>query len=272
MKEYVKYYVFSLIVLCLCACNEGKNEKVADENYDIVSFATINLHDTTSFLLTRDDICNISVDMEITYPKMYVNKEKTEVLQRLFSTLVLGVSADSVSLATAFPQCMENLILRYKSVDGNYDEDVYEFDYDVMTDCKLSMKTYPIYNMSGLLGFCKVESVEVNGEQPLVRHFYYAFDLKKLCRIELTDLFSEENNSKVAEMLKDKLRTEVNVANDDELVDMGYYNIDNIEVVDNFYVTTDSIIWNYLPRELSVLDEVRISLGRNELDILSYNN
>lgn len=272
MKDGVKYCVFSLIVLCLCACSEGKNEKVAEVNCDTVSLATINLHDTTSFLVLGGKMCEISADMAISYPKMYVDKEKTEILQRLFSTIILGVSADSVSLATAFPQCMENLIARYKGIDDNYNEEIGEFDYEVMTDCKLSVKTYPMYNNAGLLGFCKEESAIVNGEYPLVRHFYYAFDLNKLCRIELSDLFSEENSSKVAEMMKDKLRADFNVLNDDELANMGYYNFDNIEPVDNFYVTTDSIIWNFLPRELSVMDEVRISLGRENIEMLSNNN
>lgn len=272
MKGGVKYCVFSLIVLCLCACSEGKNEIVAEVKCDTVSLATINLHDTTSFLVPGGETCKIMADMEISYPKMYVDKERTEALQRLFSTMVLGVPSDSVSLATAFPQCMENMIARYKGIDGNYDEENGEFDYDVMTDCELSVKTYPMYNNCGLLGFCKEESAVVNGEQPSVRHYYYAFDLNKLCRIELTDLFSEENSGKVAEMLKEKLRVDMNVASDDELADMGYYNFDNIEPVDNFYVTKDSIVWTFLPRELSVKDEVRISLERKEIEMLSSNN
>ena len=59
--------------------------------------------------------------------------------------------------------------------------------------------------------------------------------------------------------------------NDGELVDLGFYNIDNLEANDNFYVTNDSVVWNYLPRELSVFDEVQIALSRKDITMLTEN-
>lgn len=272
MKKVIYCYAFSLIMLCLCACSEGKSESYAVIVGDTVSLATISLHDTTSYMIGTDERCGISADVVISYPKLYVDKDKTETLQRLFSTSVLGVSSDSASLATAFPQYLENLIARYKENDGNFDEETLEPDYEVMTDCKLTVRTYPVYNAGGLLGFCKEETAVINVGEPSTRHFYYAFDLSNPARIELSDLFPDEYSGKVAEMLKAKLRADMNVTSGDELADMGYYNYDNIVAGDNFYVTGDSIIWNFLPRELSVLEEVRISLSKSAIEMLSNNN
>lgn len=274
MKKIIRCYAFSLIVLSLCACSEGSNyKKTVVEDCDSVMFATIRLCDTTNCPIGNDKECVITANVEISYPKKYVNKEKTDALQQLFSTSVLGVPSDSVSLATAFPQCLENMIARYEEFDSeHYDDEMLEIDYDIMTDCKLMLKIYPVYNAKGLLGFCKQETVIVNDEKPMIGHYYYAFDLTKLHRIELSDLFPEENNEKVSNLLKNKLRDDKNVMNDDELVEMGYYNFENLMAVDNFYVTSDSVIWNFLPRELSVVEEVRISLDRSAIKMLSNNN
>ena len=48
-------------------------------------------------------------------------------------------------------------------------------------------------------------------------------------------------------------------------------NLDNLEANDNFYVTNDSVVWNYLPRELSVFDEVQIALSRKDITMLTEN-
>ncbi len=273
MKKNIKYYAYSLIMLCLCACSEGKNNTIKTEvNCDSVSFATISLHDTINYAIGNDENCHISANVILSYPKMYVNKERTDVLQELFASSVLGITEDSITLATAFPQYKDKLIARYKESEENYDTDVIELDYDLMTDCRLSVKTFPVYNRGGLLCFCKQETAVINGKKPSVRHYYYAFDLNKMRQIGLSDLFQPENNDKVVELLKDKFRYDMNVSSNDELAYMGYYNFDNMVLTENFYITSDSIVWNYLPRELSVLDEVRISLSRNAIELLSDNN
>lgn len=89
--------------------------------------------------------------------------------------------------------------------------------------------------------------------------------------MSFVDLVGEENVGDMIELLKAKLRSDVNAKNDDELVDLGFYNIDNLEANDNFYVTNDSVVWNYLPRELSVFDEVQIALSRKDITMLTEN-
>jgi hypothetical protein len=121
------------------------------------------------------------------------------------------------------------------------------------------------------LSIGKEETVVINDKEPRVRHLYSTYNLEKMEKMSFVDLVGEENVGDMIELLKAKLRSDVNAKNDDELVDLGFYNIDNLEANDNFYVTNDSVVWNYLPRELSVFDEVQIALSRKDITMLTEN-
>ena len=122
-----------------------------------------------------------------------------------------------------------------------------------------------------MLSIGKEETVVINDKEPRVRHLYSTYNLEKMEKMSFVYLVGEENVGDMIELLKAKLRSDVNAKNDDELVDLGFYNIDNLEANDNFYVTNDSVVWNYLPRELSVFDEVQIALSRKDITMLTEN-
>ena len=264
MKQAI-WGALSLIMICLYGCTGGKTESRIMVDGDTVAMATISLHDTASYLITDNKKCNISADVEITYPKYYKDNENTEKLQKIYATSVLNILSDSVSLASAFPEFVENLINQYKENVNEDTEESLEVDYEPMKDCKLQVKIYPVYNAGGILSICKEEVAIIDEAAPARLHFYNVFNLSEMKKLETSNLFPEESFNQVVEALKTKLRSDLNVANDDELADMGYYNFDNLKVSENFYLTADSIVWIFLPRELSVLDEVRISLSKNEI-------
>lgn len=266
MKKRMFFSALALIMICLCGCSNGKSEKNIKVVGDTVAMATINLHDTMNYSIVDGKKCHISADVEITYPKTYIDNEKTEQLQKLYTTNVLNVLSDSVSLASAFPHYVDDLINQYKENGVDIADGDIEIDYEPMTDCKLQVRIYPVYNTEGLLSVCKEEIALVDDKLPAKRHFYYVFNLFEMDKLEISDIYTEEVINQVAELLKNKLRRDLNVVSDDELADLGYYNFDNLTVSENFYLTSDSIVWNFHPWELSVLEEVRISLSRSEID------
>lgn len=265
MMRQILWSALSLIMICLYGCTGGKTENSIMVVGDTVAMATISLHDTASYFITDNKKCNISADVEITYPKYYKDKECTEKLQKMYSTNILNIISDSVSLASAFPEFVDNLINQYKESSTEVVEGVIESDYEPMSECNLQVKIYPVYNACGTLSICKEEVALIDDNTPARLHFYNVFNLPEMKKLETSDIFPEEALSQVIEALKTKLRSDLNVANDDELADMGYYNFDNLKVSENFYLTADSIVWNFLPRELSVLEEVKISLGKKDI-------
>lgn len=254
--------VVLLILAHLCSCNGNAVDNHAMET-DTVSLAKISMFDTASYAITEAEECKVRADVEITYPKQYAGEAKTEALQHLFAHEVLEVVADTVTLASAFPEYVENLIRRYEveAVDSSY----IEADYEPVVKCGLVVKIYSIYNDKGIVCFGKNENITINDNNPSDNHFFYVFDLISMRKVELSDLFSDENLTQITELLKNQLRIDNSVENDDELADMGYFNFDNMVVNKNFYITSDGITWNFLPRELSVFEEVEITLDFNSI-------
>lgn len=262
MVKNALYYVLALIITCLCACSDGKTDNF-NVGKDTVSLARISLTDTVGYMLSEKDSCKISANVEITYPTLFVDKNRTEVLQRIFAEKVLEVLADTLSLASAFPVYVEKLVGRYESVTiEEYQE---EPDYEPVKNCVLNVKISAIYNGGGIVCFERIETSRLDDSEPETRSDYYMVDLTQFKRIGVLDLFAEEDLLHVEDMLKACLRANAGVESDDDLVDLGYYNIDNMGVNNNFYIDAEGITWCYPPRELSVLEEVKISLDYDML-------
>ena len=58
-----------------------------------------------------------------------------------------------------------------------------------------------------------------------------------------------------------------NVKTAEQLIDLGYYNIDNLVVSRNFYFDENGINWSFLPNELAVyaLGEPKVRLDFEEV-------
>ncbi len=260
MKKLLFCSVLLLIMICLYSCGYSKSESKPIVFGDTVVLAKISLHDTASYSIVESERCQIAADVDIVFPKFYMGEEKTAALQREFSKYVLGMEADTMTLASAFPEYVDILVERYK-VDAISDIKDIEVDYEPVSSCALTVKIYAMFNSGGIICFCNEEIAEINEKDSIDRHFYYVFDLSTMKRVRLEDLIAEEYNDRVTELLKNKLRTENDVLNDDELADRGFYNFDNMTVNRNFYVTAEGITWGFLPRELAVSEEVQVSLS-----------
>lgn len=267
MRKLVYIGALALIAICLYACNDKKHiNDAAVECVDTIEVSTIKVCDSLSYVAGAE-VCNITTQVEFVYPKFYLSNEKTNELQGLYTLSVLDIQADSISLATAFPMFVEYLMNSYKEVNISFDEDNFEGDYELIKNCDVDVKITICYNRGALFSVCKKEVAIINGASPQVRHIYSTYNLTEMKRVTFAELVGEENVVSVIELLKAKLRNDTNAKNDEELADMGFYNIDNLGGNDNFYLTNDSVVWNYLPRELSVFEEVRISLSREEIGL-----
>lgn len=250
-------------MLGMVGCS-GINKKKQLVAKDSVSLAKIDLNDSTSYYLNGSDKCRIYASVVMSYPSFYKDKEKTEQLQKLFLQSVLDIPSDSTTLASAFPQFLDNQLNVYKNNNASIGDDN-EVDYEPVYKYFSKLRINAPYNSNGLVCFCKEVVTEKNDRVTTTRHYYYMFNLEDMSRIELTNLFSEEQIGDIGEMLKDKLRKDLNVENDDQLNDLGYFNFDNLVANNNFYISNDGITWVYLPRELSVIDEVKITLSYESL-------
>ena len=75
----------------------------------------------------------------------------------------------------------------------------------------------------------------------------------------------------VTHLLRARLLEQNKATSNDQLNDMGYFNVDNLSVTRNFYFDDNGITWSYLPSQLAVdaIGEPQIALTYEQLTPLA---
>ena len=262
MKKLVFGIFCYLFLASLCACGDGKSESLTKESRDTVAMTTIMISDSLCFDLNDNVKKVVWADAHITYPILFMDRENTDGLQHLFSNEVLYVNSDTLSLASAFPFYL--LQLMTDVADSGFDvNQVGENTVD--SECKVKVKIHPIYNDGLYLSYCKEQELISSDTKSSLKE-YFVLGLNDMKKLELFDIYDLRDLAIVKTMLKDKLYNIYNVKSDDELSDLGFYKIYDIEVGENFYLTQDSVIWNYNQHELSIFGDVSVSLSRVDIE------
>ena len=195
-------------------------------------------------------------------------------LQRLFAAFVLE-SGDSLSLQEAMRQVVANSMHQYDFMDEPLDDEVTVGDKTSATlQYATSTRITPIYNKNGVVTFERVDVVKKNDKVSSVTHRYYSFDIESMTCIDVNRLFRDDAMADVCQLLKQQLLKQNNANGNEQLNDMGYFNVENITVSRNFYFDDEGVTWSYLPNELAVeaIGEPKISIPYSELSDLLCDN
>ena len=255
-----------LISSCL---HKGTNSQSDGE--PAVEVRSQHLSDTSSFALANGDRCTIIAEATIEYPYVDADGLPVDTIQRLFASYVLE-SGDSLSLNEAMQQVVANSMHQYDFMEEPNGDDVAleaaEVDGQYTLKYATSTRVTPIYNQHGVVTFERVDVVKKNDKVSLVTHRYYSFDVTSQSYIDVNNLFRDDAVADVCQLLKRQLMTQNNVSGNEQLNDLGYFNVDNITVTRNFYFTKDGVIWSYLPNELAVeaVGEPKITIPYGDLE------
>lgn len=233
---------------------------------DSVVIKKVVVADTSSFALTAGGQCAVNVMANINYPDYYVDADATGQLRQLFARYVLN-AADTIDFNDAFTAYVKTVLAQYgisedETIDHVESDYVSVYSYDNNTDIGV------VYNGNNVLGICRAEEVKKNGATTMLTHRYYNFDLKNMTLIGVDNLFSEAVIDDVAQMIKEKLMKQNNVKSEEDLINLGFFNLDNLKVTDNFYFTDNSVVWSYVPYEIALysVGETEVELSFDEID------
>ena len=243
--------LISLIVSAMTACGNGAGGNA--NGADTVTFATKRVSDTTRFVKANGMKCEIIADATVNYPKRFGDKATTAKLQQLFAALIVD-GGDTLRLDDAIQAMVANSLHQLDTPDGQAAvEPVDETDDSTPIFSYHTVATVNVhYNANHLLTLCKVFVVKKNDRVTSVTHTYYNIDLDKMAVIDLHTLLRDDALTDVTQALCARLLEQNKVANNDELNDLGYFNIDNLAVSSNFYIDPKGVTWSYLPSELAV--------------------
>jgi hypothetical protein len=235
----------------LFSCNKSGKADGGDAK-PAVTVKSQRLNDSSSFTLSNGERCTIVADATIDYPVNAGEGVAVDSLQRLFAAYVLE-SGDTLSLQDAMRQVVTNSMHQYDfMVEPVSEDELAENDGMATLKYATSTRVTPIYNKNGVVTFERVDVVKKNDKVTSVTHRYYSFDVETQTYIDLNRLFRDDAVADVCQLLKQQLLKQNNATGNEQLNDLGYFNVENISVTRNFYFDDKGVTWSYLPNELAV--------------------
>jgi len=267
--KVLSFFILLSITMLLFSCDKSGMGKGGDGMPSVI-VKSQHLSDTSAFTMSNGERCTIVADATIDYPVSMAEGVVLDTLQRLFAAYVLE-SGDTLTLSEAMRQVVANSMHQYDFMAEPVNNDVAvevgeEADLNTLKYAT-STRVSPIYNKNGVVTFERVDVVKKNDKVASVTHHYYSFDVEAQAYIELSHLFRDDAVADVCQLLKQQLLKQNNAAGNEQLNDLGYYNVENITVTRNFYFDDNGITWSYLPNELAVeaVGEPRIFIPYGQL-------
>ena len=269
----MKKNVFTLLILLsvtalLFSCSKTRSIKNGDGK-PAITVNTKRLSDTSGFTMSNGERCTIASEATIDYPVSTADGAAVDSLQRLFAAYVLE-SGDSLSLQDAMQQVVANSMHQYDFMNGPLSDAEQAEAAEGFATLKYvtSTRVTPIYNQNGVVTFERVDVVKKNDKVTSVTHRYYNFDVETQTFIDVNRLFRDDAIADVCQLLRQQLLTQNNATGNEQLNDLGYFNVENITVTRNFYFDEKGVTWSYLPNELAVeaVGEPKITIPYADLE------
>lgn len=271
MKTKVTTLLILLSVTALLlSCGKSRSSKNGDGK-PAITVKTKHLSDTSGFTMSNGERCTIVADATIDYPMTTATGASLDSLQRLFAAYVLE-SGDSLSLQDAMQQVVANSMHQYDFMSGPLSDaeaaEAAEAENQTTLKYVTSTRITPLYNQNGVVTFERVDVVKKNDKVTSVTHRYYSFDVETQTYIDVNRLFRDDAMADVCQLLKQQLLAQNNATGNEQLNDLGYFNVENITVTRNFYFDENGVTWSFLPNELAVeaVGEPKITIPYADLE------
>ncbi len=270
MKRTHIVSIFILLAFMMLSVSCGrKGSNYVDDGKPAVTTAQTHQQSNSSFKMSNGELCTIVAEATIDYPKTIGENQPADSLQRLFAAYVLE-SGDTLSLNEAMNQVVVNSMHQYDFIDGAAIEEDVTDETDGLTTLKYTTSTRitPIYNKHGVVTFERVDVVKKNDKVASVTHRYYSFDVDTQTYIDVNRLFDDDAITDVCQLLRQQLLAQNNATGNEQLNDLGYFNVENISVSRNFYFDDKGVTWSFLPNELAVeaVGEPKITISYKDLE------
>ena len=270
MSRIISFYILCfMLFMALSGCS-GSGESTEGD----VKLATDSVEETGSFKKSNGEVCHMKVKLVASYPQSYKDSTSVNKLKKLFAQAVLNSTEDVGGIKEAMRLYAKSVITKNTPKEDNSsaaDSIVDEIDIDRF---ELTVNVKVMYNSNGLISFCKEEAIDKNGQRTSTSHHYINFDLKEMKKVTLADLFRDDCIEKLTATLKAKLMDDKGAGNEDELNDLGYFNLPNLTVTNNFFFTSRGITWSYDSSVIAVesVGEPTINIDYDDLEQFQCEN
>lgn len=274
----MKKNIFAIIVLILIGLNLiGCKNKTKQR---VVQFDKLEYKEKIYLLNENDTTLPFAdVKVEFTYPTKYDDKERLASLQRIFiGTFFNDVSYDLMSPKEALQTYIDNYTKSYRELSEQYYEDKANLDGD---DMPPSWYWYDLVKSNDILFQDEnitsyvVEHYEyTGGAHGSLSKLFYTIDLDKIITITEEDVFKPNYQKELTSKLIDALVLQYEVNAPEELIEKGFFDINEIAPNNNFWLDDKGI--NYIFNQYEIapysMGPIEVNIPYKELESLLLSN
>lgn len=250
MKKRNSFVIAGVIIICIAAAllfvfRPASPKSVVTENFSLTDKVYLSETDTTLGSMTID----LNIDLPISYQdKNILDKIKTIIRTELFGDVFMSFPEDS--------------LLNYYAADlgKEYIDNNADFARRISEDSRLAfnnsimLEGFALLNDENIFSYGISRFVDFGGAHPIKTRLFYNFNLNDGKVIFEDDIFIQDYQLELSEIIKNKLLQDLN-ENDEtpyrENLDESVYFMEQIKPNGNFYINDESICYVFNPYEIA---------------------
>ena len=262
---FVNFWVIFAFLLSTSGCSHGDSKGQKND----VAFDSIDIEETYH-LLNNPENPNCNLEIKFIYPTHLGNPSLLAELQKQFVSTYFGENYETYSPEEAVKRYTEDYLAAYKDLESDFQEDLNKADerpvgawysYYEMSQNEID------FNEQGIL--CYTVSFEnyTGGAHGAHSYNHHVIDLKTAKPLTEADIFVDDYEEKLAQILVDHIAKQNNVANNKELENIGFFSIDEIFPNGNFRVDETGITYSFNEYEIAayVVGATHVQLPYKEI-------
>lgn len=238
-----------LIGLIATGCNTGS--KKGSEND--ITFDSIKV-EKTYHLLENPDNPNCNLEIKFIYPKKFADKEILKNIQKQFVSTYFGESYDQLSPEEAVRKYTDDYLAAYKDLESDYKAELAKadetpvgawFSYYEMSSNNIA------FNQDHIISYTVSFENYTGGAHGAHSFNNHVLNLKTGKPITEEEIFIDNYQDGLAQILVDQIAKQNNVSDPKELENIGFFNVDEIFPNGNFLVDGTGITYSFNEYEIA---------------------
>lgn len=266
-----KISLFFIVVssLLIVACTPTPKKGAAND----IAFDSIQV-EKTYHLMDNPENPNCNLQIKFTYPVKMGDKELLSAVQQLFVSSYFGEEYEKLSPEEATARYAADYLASYKELETDYKDEVAKATEERPVGSWFSYYEMSIdeieYNQDNLLSYTVYFENYTGGAHGSHASNNHVINLKTGKLVTEEDIFVDNFQDKLAELLVDKIAEQNKVADAKELENIGFFSIDEIYPNGNFLLDGDGITYSFNEYEIAayVVGITKVHLSYKDLSML----
>lgn len=233
----------------MTSCNPHTKQTAQND----IQFDSVRV-DRSYHLLDNPDNPNCSLQLDFTYPARFSNEEILKKVQKNFVLSYFGENYENLSPEKAVAQYTEDYLNNYKELETDFkaeltrkDDQPVEawFSYFEMSSNEI------VYNQNDILSYTVKFENYTGGAHGSHTYSNHVINLKTGNAITEEDIFVENFQDSLAQILVDHIARQNKVENPKDLENIGFFSVEEIFPNGNFRLDENGITYTFNEYEIA---------------------